>query len=219
MLKKVSSFNLEDLDNFSMDQHPVALTFVNLLIQKIMRQGSLQQVGKAPRFFNPAEKLTINDRDLGNLDVLCGYKASSYIYNSGCFIVLENINKFVRKESVLDKIQELIQERYNQQEIDEYFSERMIMTTWGNNRMYRVTRIRMDLDPLTTFFSLDDEDISLKDYFRIKYQKDLIVSQPILEVASRKEQIFLPSQCCYIENIPEALSNNKKLISKFRKNP
>jgi hypothetical protein len=157
-----------------MDQHPVALTFVNLLIQKIMRQGTLQQVGKAPRFFNPEEKLTINDNEFGTLDVLNGYKASSYIYNSGIFIVLENINKFIRKESCLDKIQELISERYNQQEIDEFFSERTILTTWGNNRMYRVTRIRMDLNPLTTFFSMDDEEIALKDYFRIKYHKDLV---------------------------------------------
>ena len=29
----------------------------------------------------------------------------------------------------------------------------------------------------------------------------------------------MPSQCCFIENIPETLRNNKKLIARFRKNP
>ena len=36
-LRKVSFFNLEDLDHNQMDTNPIALTFINLLIQKIMR--------------------------------------------------------------------------------------------------------------------------------------------------------------------------------------
>ena len=50
----------------------------------------------------------LDDHELGKLEVWPGYKASSCIYNSGIFLVLESITKFVRKESCLEKINELM---------------------------------------------------------------------------------------------------------------
>jgi len=87
-----------------MDANPQQLLFLNLLIQKIMKSGSLKQVGRQPRFFRECDKMTINDPRLGRLEIWPGFKASSYIYNSGIFVVLESMNKFVRRENCLEKI-------------------------------------------------------------------------------------------------------------------
>ena len=74
-----------------------------------MRQTTLKQVGKLPRFFRPSEKMTIHDNQIGSIEIWPGYKVSSYVYNTGIFVVLESINKFFRKESCLEKIYELIE--------------------------------------------------------------------------------------------------------------
>jgi protein involved in sex pheromone biosynthesis len=72
-----------------------------------MRSGSLKQIGRLPRFFNPSQKQTINDSEIGLLEIWPGYKASSYVYNSGVFLVLESINKFCRTESCYEKIKQM----------------------------------------------------------------------------------------------------------------
>ena len=51
--------------------------------------------------------MLINDDSLGKIELWPGYRASSYIYNSGIYVVLESINKFLRRENCLDKIKEL----------------------------------------------------------------------------------------------------------------
>lgn len=107
VIKRVNSFNLDSLELCQMDKNPVQLTFLNLLIQKFMRSGSLKQVGRLPRFFRPSEKTVLHDEQLGELEIWPGYKASSYVYGSGVYLVLESINKFFRTESCLDKIREL----------------------------------------------------------------------------------------------------------------
>jgi len=48
-----------------MDKNPIQVTFLNLLIQKMMRSGSLKQIGRLPRFFRPSEKQIINDPTFG----------------------------------------------------------------------------------------------------------------------------------------------------------
>lgn len=98
-----------------MDRNPIELTFLNLLIQKFLRSGSLKQVGRLPRFFRPSEKQILRDEELGELEIWPGFKASSYVYSSGIYLVLESINKFFRKDSCLDKIKEMVKNSYTQE--------------------------------------------------------------------------------------------------------
>lgn len=46
------------------------------------------------------------------------------------------------------------------------------MTGWGAKRMYKITRVRLDLNPIKAKFKAGDDDcdaVSLKDYFKDKY--------------------------------------------------
>lgn len=53
IISKVSEFLLDDLNNMKMEEHPFALTFINSIIKNCLRNSSLKQIGKNPRFFMP----------------------------------------------------------------------------------------------------------------------------------------------------------------------
>jgi hypothetical protein len=85
---------------------------------------------------------------------------------------------------------------YNKQtsaEIDEFFNERQVLTEWGSKRFYKITRVRMDMNPRKAKFNSEGEAVTVFDYFKEKYNVDLVPDQPLLEVGNRKDSILLPS--------------------------
>jgi len=72
--------------------------------------------------------------------------------------------------------------------MDEFFSNIQVMTGWGAKRMYKITKVRLDLNPVKAKFKAGDDEnsaVSLKDYFKEKYEVDLDPDQPLLEVGHR----------------------------------
>lgn len=55
VIEKVSAFLLDDLNNSKMEDHPVALSFINSIIKNCLRNSKLRQIGRNPRFFMPAQ--------------------------------------------------------------------------------------------------------------------------------------------------------------------
>ena len=84
-------------------------------------------------------------------------------------MVLESINKFFRKESCLDRIRDMIQNKCHNQEIDEFFNERQVLTEWGSKRFYKISKVRMDMNPKKAKFNSDGEAVTVLDYFKDKY--------------------------------------------------
>jgi len=103
--------------------------------------------------------MLINDDYLGKIELWPGYRASSYIYNSGIYVVLESINKFIRRENCLDKIKELQSNprTNNVQALDGFFTDKLVMTDWGARKIYKITRVRLDMNPLKAFFQAEGE--------------------------------------------------------------
>ena len=54
VFKRVSDFQLEHLSQMKMEEHPVALSFINSIIKTQMRNSKLCQIGRNPRFFMPS---------------------------------------------------------------------------------------------------------------------------------------------------------------------
>ena len=166
-----NQFDLEGVESENMTRNPFQVTFINLLIQKLMKSTDLLQVGRQPRFFREKERVLINDESLGKIELWPGYRASSYIYNSGIYVVLESINKFLRRENCLDKIKEIQQnpKTNNTESLDRFFKDKLVMTEWGARKVYKITRVRTDMNPLKAFFQAEGEQVSVKDYFFQKY--------------------------------------------------
>jgi len=55
VIEKCSEFLLDDLNNSKMEDHPVALSFINSIIKNSLRNSQLRQIGRNPRFFMPAQ--------------------------------------------------------------------------------------------------------------------------------------------------------------------
>jgi hypothetical protein len=53
-IEKCSAFLLDDLNNSKMEDHPIALSFINSIIKNSLRNSQLRQIGRNPRFFMPA---------------------------------------------------------------------------------------------------------------------------------------------------------------------
>ena len=58
VIEKVSAFLLDDLNNSKMEDHPVALSFINSIIKNSLRNSKLRQIGRNPRFFMPTQAKT-----------------------------------------------------------------------------------------------------------------------------------------------------------------
>ncbi len=63
--------------------------------------------------------------------------------------------------------------------------------------MYRVNKVRLDLNPIKAKFKVTNDEsdpVTIKAYFKEKYEVDLDSDQPLLEVGTRKESsILLPA--------------------------
>ena len=56
------------------------------------------------------------------------------------------------------------------------------MTEWGANRLYRVTNVRLDMNPMNATFSSEKGDVTVYEYYLDKYGIKLEQNQPLLEV-------------------------------------
>jgi hypothetical protein len=65
------------------------------------------------------------------------------------------------------------EEKASIEDISEYFSGKTVMTGWGTKRPYKLSRVRMDLNPRKTTFNSDGSTITLQSYYKEKYSIDL----------------------------------------------
>ena len=57
--------------------------------------------------------------------------------------------------------------------IDEFFRDRQVLTEWGSKRFYKISKVRMDMNPLKAKFQSDGNPVSVQAYFKEKYNVDL----------------------------------------------
>jgi hypothetical protein len=60
-IQKASAFQLDELNQAKMEDHPVALIFLNNIIKNALRNSNLQQIGRNPRFFMPSQAKAFQD--------------------------------------------------------------------------------------------------------------------------------------------------------------
>jgi hypothetical protein len=76
VIEKVSAFLLDDLNNSKMEDHPVALSFINSIIKNSLRNSQLRQIGRNPRFFMPAQAKVFQNQ----VETWPGFFTSSWIF-------------------------------------------------------------------------------------------------------------------------------------------
>jgi hypothetical protein len=67
---------LNALDENKMEDHPMALSFVNSIIKSALRNSTLTQIGRNPRFFMPSQAKSFYDK----IETWPGFFTSSWIF-------------------------------------------------------------------------------------------------------------------------------------------
>jgi hypothetical protein len=116
-----------------MEDHPVALSFINNIIKSCLRSSTLKQIGRSPLFFMPEQAKTFNDV----IQTWPGFFTSSWIFQRGLYLIIDNISKFISVENCLSLIDERLQ-RMDQAFVGREFEGAVVMTRYGRQRTYRV---------------------------------------------------------------------------------
>lgn len=76
VIEKCSAFLLDDLNNSKMEDHPIALSFINSIIKNSLRNSKLRQIGRNPRFFMPTQAKVFQSQ----VETWPGFFTSSWIF-------------------------------------------------------------------------------------------------------------------------------------------
>lgn len=101
-ISRVSEFALNDLNTMKMEEHPFALSFINSIIKTQMRNSKLCQIGRNPRFFMPSQAKIFD----GAVQTWPGFFTSSWIFQRGIYLIIDNISKNLSVDNCLKLIDE-----------------------------------------------------------------------------------------------------------------
>jgi hypothetical protein len=114
-------------------------------------------------FFNPKQARVFNDE----VATWPGFFTSSWIFQKGLYLIIDNISKFLSVENCLSLIDERYQRLKDEAAVAREFEGAIVMTRYGTQRSYRVSKIRWDMSPSKYFFDQGDSSkkTSMLEYF------------------------------------------------------
>ena len=230
LIQRVSEFALDDLNSMRMEEHPFALNFINSIIKTQMRNSNLCQIGRNPRFFMRSEAKVFDNA----VQTWPGFFTSSWIFQRGLYLIIDNISKNLSVDNCLHLINEQIDRfrqkrfRYSNQAprtqeiqkavIDE-FKGAIVMACYGHHKTYKVSNVRFDMCPETCNFEQGEAGttISMAAYFRQQYDKQILeMNQPLFEIKQKRQNIYLPPEFTMLVGIPQKVRENKKTVAQMR---
>ncbi len=152
--------------------------------------------------------ITSNDRSR----ICKGYYTSAQITESGLYLMVLNMNKYVSCKTMLE-INEIRKGNSDASEseirelIIEYIEDhKTILTSYGSMRAYRIERIDFDKTPLNTNFNCKNQEgrnltISIMNYYENQYNVRiklfvLILNKKIFSYFSKMEKIRTKNSLC-----------------------
>lgn len=216
VIERVSEFLLDDLNSMKMEQHPFALSFINSIIKSCLRNSKLTQIGRNPRFFMPSEARSFHD----TVETWPGFFTSSWIFQRGLYLIIDNISKFLSVDNCLTIIHERLERTGNQNYVNRDFDGAIVMANYGQKRTYKVNRICWEMSPGTYMFDqgeTGDKKIRMLDYFLKVYETKITQpQQPLFEIKQKKQNIYLPPELCILVGIPPKIRENKRIMADIR---
>ena len=122
-----------------------------------------------------------------------GFFTSSWIYQRGLYLIIDNVSKFMSIESCLAMMDNL---GYKKQACSQEFEGAVVMTKYGSRRTYKVSSIKWDLKPQTYKFQQEDKTATMADYFKRVYKIGKLLPQPLFEIKQKRGTIYLPPELC-----------------------
>lgn len=149
-------------------------------------------------------KENVNQIENSNEMLYKGFYTSAQITESGLYLQVLNMNKYISGKTMYEKILEIRNENCDeteqnlQKKIEDYiFSHRTVLTMYGSFRAYKISYIDFEKTPLNTTFNIKTNEgmktITIDNYFYLHYKiKIKNKNQPLLIVINEiKNKKFL----------------------------
>lgn len=180
VIEKCSSFLLDELNDSKMEDHPVALSFINSIIKNSLRNSALRQIGRNPRFFMPLQAKKFQNQ----VETWPGFFTSSWIFQRGLYLIIDNISKFLSVDHCLALIEDR-RNRFDANFVNREFEGAIVMANYGPHRTYKVHQIKWNMNPEEYIFDHGDERArtNMIDYFKTAYNVTIRArNQPLFEI-------------------------------------
>ena len=204
-LKKVGLLNFEEIvDNQGINQQKKM--FIERLIKDILLSSkNTIKFGSDRMVLEVNQDSVIKSND--NSSIFKGFYTSAQITESGLYLLVLNMNKYVSGKTMYDKIEQIRAEnpRDSEQEIrqkiEEFIEEqRTVLTKYGSFRAYRIEKIDFEKTPTNTSFNMKTSEglktISIYNYYAQQYKQTIKDRNQPLLIAERKikERRLLPNE-------------------------
>ena len=169
IFKKVGLLNFSEiLTNEGIDQKKK--NFVEKLIKDILLSSKDRiRFGSNRMVLNTDNNSIIHNNDGSN--IYKGFFTSAQITESGLYLLVLNINKYVSGKTMYDKIRQIKSDNRKdsqeeiRQKIEEYIEEhKTVLATYGSIRAYRIEYIKKKKNPDNTSFNLKTKDWNDENY-------------------------------------------------------
>uniref|UniRef100_A0A8R1DKX7 Piwi domain-containing protein n=1 Tax=Caenorhabditis japonica TaxID=281687 RepID=A0A8R1DKX7_CAEJA len=176
------------------------INIFNTIIRRCFDEMNLTQLGR--HYYNSRGGRSVREY---NMSILPGFETAIRMYEDKLMLCVENRFKMVRKDSMFQLIaNEMKVCQHNrlrvQEKMNEMYGGSTIITLY-NNKLHRFTRLDWNISPMTEF-EKDGRPITLKDYFKTQYDKDIFIDdQPIIISEGKPKQPGEPPQVNYL--VPE----------------
>ena len=160
------------------------LRVLNFFIKKLMGNLNFKEFGRDRKFYN--EKLTAQVDVLGGdftLEIMKGFKTAVEFYSSGPKLLIDCTRRIIRSYDMHAELEYFRGQNMPEERIfDEFIIGKTFMTTYGNNKMYRVTEMDNTKTPLSLFPD-QSKAKTYKEYFKKQYGIDIKNTTQKLAVA------------------------------------
>ncbi|TNV70912.1 hypothetical protein FGO68_gene12174 [Halteria grandinella] len=151
-------------------------TFVQAIVKRSLQERDYKQIGRLPKFFNSKEKILADF----NLQVWPGFSCEVQLVSDGLFLNVDAITKFLRRETILDMIDELYEQGFSKEQVSQKltpdfeddkssfddtrsensFAEksRLVVITSYNSREYQIEGIEWQKNPKVYQFLYNKKD-------------------------------------------------------------
>lgn len=179
--------SFEDIARIDSSRFEV-LRVLNFFIKKLMGNLNFKEFGRDRKFYN--EQKTASVDVLGGdftLEIMKGFKTAVEFYQSGPKVLIDCTRRIIRAYDMLAEMRFFMEDRQmpQQQVLDEYVIDRIFMTTYGNNKMYKIVEVDKTRTPLSPFPD-QTKAKTYKEYFKKQYnitikddKQNLVVAEVI----------------------------------------
>ena len=170
--------------------------FIEKLIKDILLSSKdAMRFGSDRMILQMRKENVINNNDKST--IYKGFYTSAQITQSGLFLMVLNMNKYISGKTMYEKIRQIRDEHSREHEsvireiIEEYIAEhKTVLTSYGSFRAYRIESIDFEKSPINTNINIKTPEgvktVSIFNYYKNQYRIDIKDKEQPLLIAESK---------------------------------